>query len=118
MKMAWDQIDPAIITKSFKKCSISNDSDGTEDDALWAEQYDKSNTHSNEDGEDMYNDIMTHDQIQDMMNVFGFESILLILVHFISGVRLQGGFIGSKKRCILYTSATYRRVYMVTATIN
>jgi len=35
--MAWDLIDPAIITKSFKKCPISNDLDVTEDDVLWAE---------------------------------------------------------------------------------
>jgi len=37
-------IDPTIITKSFKKCSISKDLDVTEDDVLWAEQYDKSDT--------------------------------------------------------------------------
>jgi len=42
------------FTKSFKKCSISNDLDGTEDDELWAEQYDKSNTDS-----DMYDDTQT-----------------------------------------------------------
>jgi len=51
VKTAWCSSDPAIITKSFKKCSISNDLDGTEDDELWAEQYDKSNTHSNKEGD-------------------------------------------------------------------
>jgi len=34
MKMAWDSIDPAIIIKSFKKCSISNYLDGVEN-ILW-----------------------------------------------------------------------------------
>jgi len=33
---------------------------------LWAEQYDKSNTDSNEEGNDVYDDMMTHKQIQQM----------------------------------------------------
>ena len=49
VKTAWDSIDPAIIYKCFKKCSISNDLDGTGDDVLWAEQYDKSD--SDEEGD-------------------------------------------------------------------
>ena len=32
---AWEELDPAIIVKTFKKCSISNALDGTEDDILW-----------------------------------------------------------------------------------
>ena len=40
VKTSWDSIDPTIITKSFKKCSISNDLDGMEDYILWAEQHD------------------------------------------------------------------------------
>jgi len=42
--------------KSFKKCSISNDLDGTEDDILWVKQHDKSDTDSKEEGNDMYDD--------------------------------------------------------------
>jgi len=37
-------------------CSISNNLDGMEDDVLWAEQHDKSNTDSDE-GDDMYDDM-------------------------------------------------------------
>ena len=59
VKTAWDSIDPAIISKSFKKCSISNDLDGMEDDVLWAEQHDKSNTDSDEGGDEMYDDAQT-----------------------------------------------------------
>ncbi|KAK2143665.1 hypothetical protein LSH36_823g01024 [Paralvinella palmiformis] len=51
-------------TKSFKKCSISNDLDGTEDDVLLAEQYDRSDT--DEEGDDMYDETVTHEQIQRM----------------------------------------------------
>ena len=62
--------DPTIITKSFKKCTISNDLDldGSEDDVLGAEQYDKSDTDSNQEGDDMYDDMMTHEQIQQMFS--------------------------------------------------
>ena len=32
---AWLEIDPAIIVRSFKKCCISNNMVGTEDDIIW-----------------------------------------------------------------------------------
>ena len=64
LQKAWDSIDPAIISKSFKNCSISNDLDGTEDDELWAEQYDKSDTDTDEEGDEMYDDMLTREQIQ------------------------------------------------------
>jgi hypothetical protein len=35
IREAWACILPALIEKSFKKCSISNKLDGTEDDYLW-----------------------------------------------------------------------------------
>ena len=37
-------------------CSISNDLDGTEDDVLWDERHDKSDTDSDEKGNNMYDD--------------------------------------------------------------
>jgi len=54
--------------------------DGTEDDVLSAEQCDKSDTDSEEEGDEM----VTHEQIQQMFSeesddeFGGFESILLI----------------------------------------
>jgi len=39
-----------------------------EDDILWDEQHEKSDTDSDEEGDDMYDDIMTHEQIQQMFN--------------------------------------------------
>ena len=57
---------------------------------LWAEQYDKSDTDSDEEGDNTYNDMMTQEQIQQVFSeesdddeFFGFESILLILVRLI-----------------------------------
>ena len=55
----WKQ--PGIkLVQMVQKCSISNDLDGIEDDVLWAVQYDKSDTDSDEEGDDMYDDIHTN----------------------------------------------------------
>jgi len=62
VKMTWESINPAIITKSFKNCSISNDLDGTEDDVLCAEQHDESDTDSDEEGGKIYDDTQIDDQ--------------------------------------------------------
>jgi len=43
----------------LKKCSIINDFDGTEDEVLWAEQPDKSDIDSDEEGDNMYDDTQT-----------------------------------------------------------
>ena len=56
---------PPSFLKSFKKCSISNDLDGTEDE-LWDEHHNKSD--SDEEGDDMYDDMIIHEQIQQMFN--------------------------------------------------
>ena len=59
---------------------------------MWDEQHDKSDTDSDEEGKNMYGDMMTYEQIQQMFNedsdddddeFLGFESILLISVHLI-----------------------------------
>ena len=54
----------AIITKSFKKCSISNDLDGTEDEYFG---HDKSDT---DYVQEMYDDTQTHVELR----VFSFVS--------------------------------------------
>ena len=61
---------------------------------MWDEQYEKSD--SDEEGDSMYDDMMTHKQIQQMFSeesddeLFGFESILLILVHLICRLDSRG----------------------------
>ena len=35
MSAAWKTIPESIIVRSLKKCCISNDLDGSEDDILW-----------------------------------------------------------------------------------
>ena len=39
MKQAWDNIRPEIVVKSIKNCGISNALNGTEDDALFDDDY-------------------------------------------------------------------------------
>ncbi|KAK2156474.1 hypothetical protein LSH36_212g00023 [Paralvinella palmiformis] len=91
--------------RSTNISSVSDDLDGTEDDVMWAEQYDKSNTDSDEEGNDMYDDMMTHEQIQQMFSedsdddeFWGFESVLLILVHLICGFDSGWGGLWSYKQ--------------------
>ena len=78
VKIAWESIDPKIIVKSFKKCSISNKLDGTEDDILWDEDYEMTSDVSDDD--ELYDDVMTDAQfcrlLEDDSNseeFFGFE---------------------------------------------
>ena len=49
-------------SRSASITSISNDLYGMEDDVLWAEQYDKSDT--DEKGDNVYDDMMTHEHIK------------------------------------------------------
>ena len=37
---AWWDLPDEMVTRSFKKCRISNSTDGTEDDMLWEEEED------------------------------------------------------------------------------
>ena len=38
VKDTWDEIKVSVVTKSFKKCCISNALDGTEDDMVWEDR--------------------------------------------------------------------------------
>jgi len=63
MKTVRDSINTTIITKLFK-CSTSNYLDGTEEDVLWDEQHDKSDTDSDEEGDEMHDGLMKQKHIQ------------------------------------------------------
>lgn len=64
VKDAWDNIDPSIIVKAFKKCSISNAMDGTEDDELWTEQETDMDVADDSEMDEIYDDAMTDDQFR------------------------------------------------------
>ena len=60
VKNAWDSIDAKIIQKSFKKCCISNNMDGTEDDCLWNDKDDEDMDVSDDE---TYDDVLTDAQM-------------------------------------------------------
>jgi hypothetical protein len=41
IKTAWDDISPESIVKGFRRCCVSNDMNGTEDDVLWEEDHEE-----------------------------------------------------------------------------
>ena len=55
---AWEELNPEIIVKAFKKCTISNALDGSEDDCVWQEKEksDGENTKCEDDDNDVYYD--------------------------------------------------------------
>ena len=74
---SWEELDPQIIVRAFKKCSISNALDGTEDDELWEETRQSPET-CNEDVEDPFFEepyyadcrtqrFMTEEQVEDLL---------------------------------------------------
>lgn len=71
---AWHELDPNIIVKAFKKCCISNNLDGTEDDAIWEDLAKKtSDTPAEEDEdttEDYYEETPTGMTDDDMRKFF------------------------------------------------
>ena len=51
----------------FKKCSITNELDGTEDDILWQDDRDAPCADSDNEGEEMYDDMLTTEQMIQML---------------------------------------------------
>ena len=67
VKTACDSIDPAIIVRAFKKCSITNELDGTEDNILWQDDCDAPCADSDIEGEEMYYDMLMTDEMIQML---------------------------------------------------
>ena len=85
-----------------RSASISNDLDDTEDDVLWAD------TNSKEEDDDMYDEMVTHKQIQRMFSeewwwILGFWVNIAKFSASYRRVWLKGSVL-VLKRCILYTS--------------
>ena len=56
-----------MIQKSFKKCSISNNLDGTEDDTLWTDVRDDSHDTDVKDEDDAYDDLLVEEQAKKLL---------------------------------------------------
>ena len=60
---AWQEIPAELITHLFKSCGISNNLDGTEDEAVWEEE--TGDTEENGDGEVLDNKFETDSESND-----------------------------------------------------
>lgn len=49
---AWYSLPHDMVVRAFKKCCISNDMDGTEDDLIWEEESDKEGSTTGDDGDE------------------------------------------------------------------
>ena len=79
---AWNELDPEIIVRAFKKCTISNALDGSEDDIVWEQNIAKSpdseevNGEEDEDERDIFyndedeDDNMPLSALRDMYRIF------------------------------------------------
>jgi hypothetical protein len=71
---AWEDLNPNTIIRGFKKCSISNSLDGTEDDMLWAPIEDENETIEEitievSDLEEDSNSDQTDDEIEEKITI-------------------------------------------------
>ena len=60
---AWRDLPGEMVARSFKKCGISNSTDGTEDDILWEEGSvpDEESEDQESEDEDTYDDHLTEE---------------------------------------------------------
>ena len=67
---AWRDLPGDMVKRSFKKCSISNAIDGTDDDLLWEEEEETctAEKENQDEDEDPYDDQLTEEEWQ---NLFG-----------------------------------------------
>ena len=81
-----------------------------EGDVLWVGQYDKSDTDSEDEGDNMYDEMVTHTNRYNrcsvkrvvMMNFGVLNQYFIVLILYVGST--PDGFIGPKPRCILYAS--------------
>ena len=72
---SWNDIEPSIVIKSFKKCCISNAMNGTEDDMLWEDVIQDRQVAENEDEiddvvdqDDPYDDNLPQAEWEELFN--------------------------------------------------
>ena len=62
---SWKELSQDMVSRSFKKCGISNAIDGTEDEILWDDEEDDEEEEMEEEC-DIYDDKLTEDQWHDL----------------------------------------------------
>ena len=72
VKESWSDISSEMIVRSFKKCSISNAMDGSEDDAIFEDDADDDNV---PETDDIHPDVsMTDDDIRELFQTSDSDS--------------------------------------------
>lgn len=75
VKDAWNAIPSEMIRKSFKKCCISNELDGSEDDAIFISDTESETDSNAEETGDIYDDVqMTENEFIELFGVSDSES--------------------------------------------
>ena len=65
---AWKELPIKTMVKGFKKCSISNMLDGTEDDILWMDNTDNDDDDKREEELDYHDDCITQQEWDALFN--------------------------------------------------
>ena len=65
---AWKELPIKTVVKGFKKCSISNMLDGTEDNILWMDDADNDDDDEREEELDYHDDCITQQEWDALFN--------------------------------------------------
>ena len=71
---AWEEISPDIVRRSFLKCCISNQMDGTEDDIIWEDELQEEEAATQEDPDSEDEDLLYPDSDTDLRAIFEADS--------------------------------------------
>ena len=104
VKEAWKELDPSIIVKSFKRCSITNSMDGTEDNILWpdprtedTEDIADEDFEDNDEDDQFYQDIMPIEQVKQLFDTSDDEVLNKLYYLFIWFLKCMFGV--HKEKC-------------------
>ena len=105
VKESWDAIDKEIIINAFKKCSISNSMDGTEDEKLWEEEQEVCTEKVPEESEEVHEEDPYDDQLSSKDWSLLFEEPQceqnLIVLYYIADITLSNRFRNHTLRLVL-----------------
>ena len=71
VKEAWEKISSETVIKSFKKCCISNELDGADDDVLFSDCKEDSPNMDTDMGADIYDGVLTTEK--EFYELFGYS---------------------------------------------
>ena len=67
VRYAWEEIDPTLIQRGFKKCCLSNAMDGSEDDVLFLDE-ELGESYYRDDQDDDDNDLIYENSVSEELH--------------------------------------------------